>query len=106
MSAVFRFNELAGDAHTVAGLANTSFQNITYAEIASDLTHVDRSSFVGEGRVASVHEQCLAARLAGDDLLDQAVDEIILLRIPAQILKGQHGDGWPLGQRQGRVRGL
>ena len=100
MYTVCRFDELADDAQTVAGLAHASFQDIAYAELAPNLTHVDRSPFVGEGRVARDHEQGLAARQAGDDFLDQAVDEILLLGIAAHVLKGQHGNRWFVGQRR------
>jgi hypothetical protein len=97
---ICRFDELADDAQTVTGLAHASFQNIAYAELAPNLAHVDRSPFVGEGRVACDHEQCLAVRQAGDDFLDQAVDEILLLGIAAHVLKGQHGNRWFVGQRR------
>ena len=100
MRTVRRFDELAGDAQTVAGLAHASFQDIAHTELAPNLAHVDRAALVGEGRVARDHEQRLAARQAGDDVLDQAVDEVLLLGIAAHVLKGQHGNRWLVGKRQ------
>src|SRR5205085_9042378 len=55
--AVARIDQLRRDAHTIPGLAHAAFENVAYAELTSDLTHIDRFTFVSEGRVAGDDEQ-------------------------------------------------
>ena len=89
MRAGLGVDELRGDAHAVARLAHAAFEHIADAELASDLPHVDRLALVGEARIARDHEQPFDARQAGDDVLDHAVGEILLLRIAAHVLERQ-----------------
>ena len=98
-------DQLAGDAHPVAGLAHAAFEHVAHAELAADLLDVDGLALVGEGRIARDHEQRLEARQRGDDVLDHAVGEIFLLGIAAHVLERQHRDRRLVGQRQ-RVRAL
>ena len=58
------------------------------------------SALVGEARIAGDHEQRLEARQRGDDVLDHAVGEILLLGIAAHVLERQHGDGRLVGQSE------
>ena len=85
-------DQLPGDAQPVAGLAHASFKHVADAELAADLLHVDRAALVGEAGIAGDHEQPVHARQGGDDLVDDPVDEIVLLRIVAEVDEGQHGD--------------
>src|SRR5262245_10644950 len=57
MRAGLRLNQLTGDAHAIARLANTAFKNVANAEFAADLLDVHRTTFVGEGRIARYDEQ-------------------------------------------------
>ena len=75
MRAVGRINELTSNAHSMTRLAYTTLHHISHAEFASDLPDVGRLALVGKTRIARDHEQRLEARQAGDDVLDQAVDE-------------------------------
>ena len=86
----------AGDAQPAAGLAQAAFEDVAHAQFAAGLLHVDRAALVGEGRVAGDDEQPFDPRQAGDDVLDDAVDEIFLLGVAAHVLKRQHGDRRPL----------
>ena len=54
--------------------------------------------------VARDHQEPAQLGQRGDDVLADAVGEILLLRIAAHVDEGQHGDGRPVGQRQGRAR--
>src|SRR5262249_22006504 len=45
-------------------------------------------------------------RQFSNDVLDDAIAEILLFRITAHINEGQHGDRWPVGKRQSRLQGL
>ena len=58
-------DQLAGDAHAVAGLAHAAFEHIAHAEFAADLLHIDRLALVGEARIAGDDEEpagCATAR--------------------------------------------
>ncbi len=97
-------DQLRRDAHPVARLAHASFQDIAHAELTPDLSHIDGSALVGEARIARDHEQPFDPRQAGDDVLDHAVGEILLLRIAAHVLERQDRDRRPVGRcevRQG-----
>ena len=100
MGAGRRIDELAGDAHAVRGLAHAAFEHVAHAELAADLPHVDGAALVGEARIAGDHEQPANARQRGDDVLDHAVGEILLLGVAAHVLERQHGDRRLVGQRE------
>ena len=95
--------ELRGDAHAVARLAHAAFQDIGDAELRADLLHTDGLAFVDEGRIARDHQEPAQPGERGDDVLADAVGEILLLRIAAHVVEGEHRDGGPLGKRQGDV---
>ena len=97
-------DQLAGDANAIAGLPDAAFQHITHAEFASDLLDIDGFALVGEARIAGDHEQRLEARQRGDDVLDHAVGEILLLGIAAHVLERQHRDRGLVGHRQRLAR--
>ena len=96
--------ELRGDAHAVAALAHAALDHIADAELLGDLLHVDGLALVDERRVARDHEEPAQLRQRGDDVLADAVGKILLLRIAAHVDEGKHGDGRPVGRRQGRAR--
>ena len=96
--------ELRRDAHALAVLAHAAFDHVADAELLGDLLHVDGLALVGERGVARDHEEPAQLGQRGDDVLADAVGEILLLRIAAHVGEGQHGDGGPVGQRQGRAR--
>ena len=98
--------ELRRDAHAVAALAHAALDHIADAELLGDLLHVDGLALVDERRVARDHEEPAQLGQRGDDVLADAVGEILLLRIAAHVDEGKHGDGRPVGQRQGRARRL
>ena len=97
-------DQLRGDAHPAAALPDRAFEHIPHAELAPDLLHIDRSTLVGEARIAGDDEEPADARERGDDLLDHAVGEIFLLRVAAHVLERQHRDRRLVGQRQGGSR--
>jgi hypothetical protein len=99
------FDQLRRDAHPVTRLAHASLQHIAHAEFPPDLPHIDGPAFVGEARIARDHEQPFDPRQAGDDVLDHAVGDILLLAIAAHVLERQDRDRRPVGQRKAS-RGL
>jgi hypothetical protein len=54
---------------------------------------VDRFAFVGESRAAADDECTGNAREVGRETLGNAVDEILLFAIAADVSEGQHHDG-------------
>ena len=87
----------------VAGFADAAFEHIAHAEFAPDLPDVWRLALVGEARIARDHEQRRGTRQRRDDVLDDAVGEILLLGIAAHVLERQHGDGRLVGQGERRI---
>ena len=51
-----RFDQLPGDAHPVAALAQTAFEYVAHAKLAAYLIEVDRLP-VGEARIARDHQK-------------------------------------------------
>jgi hypothetical protein len=45
-------DELSGDPHTLSVSPYTTFKHIAHAQLAADLLHINRSSLVGEARIA------------------------------------------------------
>jgi len=70
------------------GFAHAAFEHVAHAQFARDLLHVHGLALVGEGGVAGDDEEPRQPRDRCRDLLDHAVDEILLLGIAGQVLKG------------------
>jgi hypothetical protein len=96
-------NELGRDAQAPSRIAHRAFEHIVHAELTVDFLHVDRLPSVGKARIASHDKQPAELRKRGDDLLEHAVGDIFLLRVAAQIGKGQDGNRRLVGERE---RGL
>ena len=77
--------ELRGDPHPVAFLADAAFDHVADAELLGDLLQVDRLALVDERRVAGDDEEPAQLRQRGDDVLADAVGEILLLRLAAHV---------------------
>ncbi len=92
--------ELRGDAHAVAAFAHAAFDHVADAELLRDLSDVHRLALVSERRVARDHEEPAQLGERRDDVLADAVGEILLLRLPAHVDERKHGEGRTVGQRQ------
>src|SRR5262249_51060228 len=86
----------------VRGLPDAALQHVVNAELSGDLPDVDSLSLVDEGGISRDDEQPAQARQGGDDFLDDAVREILLLWIAAHVLKGQNRNRGLARRRQGR----
>src|SRR5262249_13101237 len=64
--------------------------------------HVNGFALVRKARIAGDHEQPWQARNRGSDLLDHALGEIFLPRVPAHVGKGENGNRRLVGK--GRTR--
>src|SRR5438132_5599744 len=100
MRAARGVDQLRGDAHSAACFADRAFQDIADAELASNVLYIDGPPLIGEARIAGDDEEPTDAAERGDDLLDHAVGEILLLRVAARILERQDGDRRLVRQRE------
>src|SRR4051812_15826594 len=89
---------MTSNAYVIAHLTHRAFQHIAHTEFAADLPHVYSLAFISEAGTAGDHEQPANAAESGDDLLDHAVSEILLLGVAAQVLKRQDRNGRLVGQ--------
>src|SRR5262249_38240045 len=103
MPARYALYELSGDPHPVTRDPEASFQDVTDAELARDLLHVDRSALVGKRRVAGDDEEAAIARQCGDDVFNNPIDEIVPVSVSAQIEKRQYGNRRLFGGAAGHV---
>ena len=95
-------DELGANSQPIAAAAHTAFQHIAHAKLARDLAHVDRAVLVDERGVSSDDEQPSDAGKSGDQILCEAISEVVLIGIATHIGEGQHCDRGTIGQRQGR----
>src|SRR5215475_449795 len=93
VSACPSIDQLGGDAYAIATPPHTSFQHIAHSEFAADLADIRRFTLVLKAGIARDHEQLADARQLGDEILYDAVGEILLLGITAQVGEGENGDG-------------
>jgi hypothetical protein len=70
-----------------------TFTRISHPQFAADLLHIEGLALVGEGGVARDHERTRDAREVGGQVLGHAIDEVVLLRITAEVSERQHNDG-------------
>ena len=85
-------DQLGVDAHPVFRPPHAAFQNIADAELEPNLLGVDRRVPIGERGIPRNHKHARDARQVGCHILSDAVREISLLAIVAQISKRQHHD--------------
>ena len=84
----------------LADLRTAPFEHIVHAQFTADLLHVHGAALVCEAGISGDHEQPARARQRCNDLFDDAVAEIILLRVATQVVERQHRDGGAVGQRR------
>src|SRR6266567_680641 len=92
-------DKLGGYANSVGHLANATFEHIAHPQFATHLLEVHCSALVSETRVARDYEQLPETRQSGDDLFDDAVSEIRLLRVATHVLERKHGNRGFVGER-------
>src|SRR4051794_2451528 len=100
MGSADRVNQLSGDANLAASFADAALKDISHAQFTAHLANVRRCPFVYEARVPGDHEELLRPRQRGDDVLDDAVGEVLLLRVAAHVLERQYSDRWLIGKWQ------
>src|SRR5262249_41394337 len=100
--AVGDVDQLGADPQPVAGLADAALQDGADAELFADLADVLVAALEGEGGGAGGDVQPLDPGQGADQLLGQAVAEVLVLGVGAEVAERQDGDGRGGG---GRGRG-
>src|SRR5215472_3816902 len=80
MRPVTRIDQLRRDAHSTSGFAHRALKNVADAEFATDLLHIYGLAFVSKTRIARDNKEPPNAAQRGNDLLDHAIGEVLLLR--------------------------
>ena len=93
MLAICRIDQLDGDAHGIARLADTALDDVTRTEFAPHVANIGAQALVRKGRVTRDDLDPGYPRNIGDQILGHAVGEILLLGIAAHVGERQHGDG-------------
>ena len=92
MVAGFGVDELHVDTHAISAALNAALEDITDVQLAPDLLQVDGFALVGECGVAPDHERASNTRKIGRQALRDPVDEMLLLRVAADIGERQNDD--------------
>ena len=82
-------DQLHVDAHAASAALHAAFEDVAHVELAPDLFEIDGPALVGEGRAPADDERARDAREVGGQALGDAVDEILLLGIAADVGEGQ-----------------
>ena len=83
MAAGLGVDELGRDAELVLGAADAALEHVAHVELASELPDIYRFALVLERGVAREHAEVARPRQLGQDVLGQAVAEIVLFRVAA-----------------------
>src|SRR5688572_14658211 len=96
MLVVARVDELGGDPYPIAGTPNRPLENRGDAELLANLPQASLGSLVTHRRRPADHFEPLDLSERGQDLLHDAVREILVGRIRAQVGERQDRDrtGW------------
>ena len=84
--------ELGRDAELVLDLADTALEHRGHAQAAPDLTDVHGLELDRKGRALGRHLEVADLGQGGDNLLGQALAEIFLVFLGAEVCEGQDGD--------------
>ena len=94
-------DQLNGNPHEVARLADASLQHAADPQFLPDLTHRNIRSLVGHHRRLGNHLQSGDFRQGVDQLLGHTVGEVRIIGIGADVDQREHGDAIHRGRRSG-----
>src|SRR3984957_17742515 len=100
MIARFGVDKLHVDARAVSAALDATLQNVADVQLAPDRLRVERLAFVCERRIASDYDSASYPRGVGRETFRDPVDEMLLLRIAADIGERKDDD------RETRRRGF
>jgi hypothetical protein len=99
-------DELGCDTNTAAGLSNAPLQHIVRAQLAADFGHIDGFALEQKRRTSCEYGHSRLSRKSGDDLVGEAVGEIVNVLVATQIVewqdrnRGNTSCGWGSGQME------
>ena len=93
MPAGLAVDQLCDDPDAPARLADAPLQHVAYAQLFAQLLQLHGRTLVGERRIARGHIQARDPGEVGDEILGNAVAEVLLLRIAAHVDERQDHDG-------------
>src|SRR6516225_1222665 len=85
-------DQLGVDADAVARPSDAALEDIAHAELTAGLLRVNRLALVSKSGAASDHEAAGYSREIGRQIVGDAIREVFLVWIVAEIGKGQHND--------------
>jgi hypothetical protein len=88
VSACYPIDQLGCDARPAGCQTDASFQHIANAKLAADLPDIARSAFVGEARLPGDDKQLREPRQFPNDMLRDAVTEVVLARVLQRFMNG------------------
>ena len=88
-------DELDVDAHSVSAALNAALKDIADVQLAPDRLHVERFALVRERRIPGDHDRASYPREVGREAFCDPVDEMLLLRVAADIGERQDDDREP-----------
>jgi hypothetical protein len=93
-----RLQKMNVDADPFSSPPHTAFDDISYAEVVSDLSHIGSGAFVGKGGVPSDEEERVDPRKLCNDVLCDPLSKVILLRGSIHVGEGENSYGWLIGR--------
>src|SRR5260370_39565724 len=87
-----RLNELDVDMHAAARFLDAAFENIRNMQVSRYLAQIFRRAFVTRRRSARDYSQAADLGKGGDNFILNALCEVSILFLIAQILKRKDGD--------------
>src|SRR5262245_23214900 len=104
MAAQSCIHELCSDPNSVSDLANAALDGIANTELTTDFPRIWTLVPKMERRAARSYSQLVPAGQLGDDVLCDAIAEILLFRIATHVDKRQDCDRGLVRQREGFAR--
>jgi hypothetical protein len=97
-------HELRRNPQRVPGPPHATGEYVAHTRRPPDLAGTERAPLVLHARGPRRHAKRCDAREVGDDLLREAVAEILVLRLGAEVQERQHGNGIPGDGRTWLIR--
>ena len=97
-------DQLGGNAHPRAGLADAALEDVAHAQLAAHILDLHRPALVTEGRVSGDDDQFLKARELGDQVLGDPIGEVVLFGVATQVVERQDRKRGSMGLRISRWR--
>jgi hypothetical protein len=93
--AVLDADQLGGDSQLLSRFANAALEHRRHAQLTSDLPDVQTGPSHLEGGSSGGDAQILNPRQPIDELLSDALAEVVLVLLRAHVDERQHGHRWP-----------